>query len=107
MPTYLYETIPADGRARERFEIVQRMSDAPLTVHPRTGDPVRRIVSGGLAVMGKPVRRSTVVNKQLAAATPCGCSRTALAQLTRPAGRGPRMTTRAGCGGPGGRAHRH
>ena len=34
MPTYLYESMPADGRARERFEIVQRMSDAPLTASP-------------------------------------------------------------------------
>ena len=107
MPTYVYESIPADGGTPERFEVVQGMTDAPLAVHPETGDPVRRIVSAGLGIMGKPIRRSTVVNKNLAAATPCGCSRTALAQVTRPASRGPRVTAPAACRGHGGRPHRH
>ena len=106
MPTYVYESIPVDGGAPERFEVVQGMSEEPLAVHPETGEPVRRVITGGLGVMGKPIRRSTVVNKSLAAATPCGCSRTALAQVTRPASRGPRLTTGTGHG-HGGRSHRH
>ena len=106
MPTYVYESIPADGGAPERFEVVQGMSEEPLAVHPQTGEPVRRVITGGLGVTGKPIRRSTVVNKSLAAATPCGCSRSALAQVTRPASRGPRVTT-AACRGHGGRSHRH
>jgi len=106
MPTYTYESIPADGGAPERFELVQGMNDEPLVVHPETGEPVRRVITGGLAVLGKPIRRSTVVNKSLAAATPCGCSRTALTQVSRPASRGPRLTT-AACHGHGGRAHKH
>jgi len=86
MPTYIYETVPTNGAAEERFEIVQRMTDDPLRVHPETGDPVRRIITGGQGVKGKPLRRSTVVNKNLAGATPCGCSTAALAQATgRPA----------------------
>jgi len=74
MPTYVYESIPSDGRDPERFELTQRMSDAPLTAHPETGEPVRRIVTGGLGLMGKPIRRSTQVDKSLAAATPCSCA---------------------------------
>ncbi|MEM1224178.1 MAG: zinc ribbon domain-containing protein [Planctomycetota bacterium] len=48
MPTYVYETIPqADDEEPKEFEIVQRMADEPLTRHPETGQPVRRIISGG------------------------------------------------------------
>lgn len=86
MPTYTYESIPTDGSAPARFEVVQRMNDTPLTSHPDTGEPVRRIITGGQGIKGKPIRRSTVVNKNLAGATPCGCATTALAQATgRPA----------------------
>jgi len=58
MPTYVYETIPQDDReAPVRFEIVQKMTDAALTKHPETGQPVRRVISGGLAL---PVASSKV-----------------------------------------------
>jgi predicted nucleic acid-binding Zn ribbon protein len=43
MPTYLYEIIQPDGTPGERFEYVQKMTDAPLTCHPENGQPVRRI----------------------------------------------------------------
>lgn len=86
MPTYIYESIPTDGSAPARFEVVQRMTDAPLTSHPDSGEPVRRIITGGQGIKGKPIRRSTVVNKNLAGATPCGCATAALATATgRPA----------------------
>ena len=42
MPTYVYEVIEEDGQSGERFEVVQRMTDDPLTEHPETGQPVRR-----------------------------------------------------------------
>jgi predicted nucleic acid-binding Zn ribbon protein len=49
MPIYVYETIPsAPGVAAERFEVRQSMADAPLTQHPDSGLPVRRVLSGGL-----------------------------------------------------------
>jgi predicted nucleic acid-binding Zn ribbon protein len=52
MPTYIYETtIPSPDGAAERFEIRQRFGDPPLTTHPATGMPVRRVISGGLAVV--------------------------------------------------------
>ncbi|MHC5023365.1 MAG: FmdB family zinc ribbon protein [Planctomycetota bacterium] len=43
MPTYVYQVINDDGSEGEVFEVVQPMSDAPLTTHPETGQPVRRI----------------------------------------------------------------
>ena len=82
LPTYIYESRPTDGTAPERFEVVQRMTDEPLAKHPQTGEAVRRVITGGLGIKGKPIRRSTQVNKGLAAATPCGCSTAALAQAT-------------------------
>ncbi|MFC6672930.1 FmdB family zinc ribbon protein [Marinobacterium aestuariivivens] len=75
MPTYVYETIPADSdTAPRRFEVVQKMSDEPLKSDPETGLPVKRLISGGLGIKLKGLRRSTQVNKLSAAATACGCS---------------------------------
>ncbi len=49
MPIYEYETVPATaGEIPERFEVRQSMSEAPLTAHPETSVPVRRVLSGGL-----------------------------------------------------------
>lgn len=48
MATYTYETIPTKrGKLPRVFEVQQSMNDKPLTKHPETGEPVRRIVSGG------------------------------------------------------------
>ena len=44
MPTYVYQVIHDDDSEGEVFEVVQKMSDPPLTGHPETGEPVRRIV---------------------------------------------------------------
>jgi len=54
MATYLYETIPAEeGGQSETFEIQQSMKDAPLTKHPQTGVPVRRVITGGFGFVTK------------------------------------------------------
>lgn len=54
MPTYTYETLPSDGRvAARRFDVRQRFSDPVLVTDPETGDPVRRVISGGLASISK------------------------------------------------------
>jgi hypothetical protein len=48
MATYVYETIPKNRNARPiRFEVEQKMSDPALKVHPKTGEPVRRVIVGG------------------------------------------------------------
>lgn len=75
MPTYVYETIPSDNdTAPRRFEVVQRMTDEPLKVDPETGLPVKRLISAGIGIKYKGLRRSTVVNKKSPAATACGCA---------------------------------
>jgi hypothetical protein len=43
MPTYVYEVITDDGEG-QIFEVFQKMSDPPLTHHPTTGQPVRRVI---------------------------------------------------------------
>lgn len=50
--TYLYETLPQhEGDPVEQFEIQQSMNDLPLTHHPETGVPVRRVILGGWGLM--------------------------------------------------------
>ena len=46
MATYLYETTDPDQPVRH-YEIQQSMKDSPLTVHPETGEPIRRVITGG------------------------------------------------------------
>lgn len=48
MPTYVYRR--SDGST---FEVVQRITDEPLTACPETGQPVQRVISGaGLVFKG-------------------------------------------------------
>ena len=52
MTTYVYETIPEDpGHKPTYYEIKQSMTDAPLSQHPETGIPIRRVVLGGFGVL--------------------------------------------------------
>ncbi len=68
MPTYIYETIPqSENESPTRFEVKQSMTEKPLTTHPQTGAPVRRIISGGTGVMG-----STSSRPASAAGPSCG-----------------------------------
>ncbi len=48
MPTYEYKR--EDGTT---FEVIQKMSDDPLTTCPETGQKVKRIISGGGGVVYK------------------------------------------------------
>jgi hypothetical protein len=51
MPTYIYQTIAAEGEQAETFELRQAMSDPPLARHPESGAPVQRVISGGLGLI--------------------------------------------------------
>ncbi len=52
MTTYVYETLPAKAGQKARyFEIKQSMNDKPLTKHPETGEPIRRVVLGGFGAL--------------------------------------------------------
>jgi predicted nucleic acid-binding Zn ribbon protein len=62
MTTYVYETISQKPGEKPRyFEIKQNMNAAPLTKHPETGEPIRRVILGGYGVLksgasAKPVK---------------------------------------------------
>ncbi len=52
MTTYVYETIPSKTGEKPRyFEIKQTMNAKPLTKHPETGEPIRRVVLGGFGLL--------------------------------------------------------
>ncbi|MGH7695322.1 MAG: FmdB family zinc ribbon protein [Gemmatimonadaceae bacterium] len=74
MPTYLYETMPDDGAATERFEWRQSMRDAPLSAHPETGVPVRRVIVGGLGHMSASDKSFPEPGPGCGPGT-CGCGR--------------------------------
>ena len=49
MPTYVYATVLPDGSEGERFEVLQGINEAPLAVHPESGEPVRRVLTAAFA----------------------------------------------------------
>jgi len=76
MPTYLYETIPAAaGEPSHRFEVRQGFGDEPLSAHPETGAPVRRVISGGLGLMAKGSGASLPEAGPGCGPGSCGCGR--------------------------------
>lgn len=53
MPFYVYETIPAaPGAPVRRYEFWQHMKESAYTRHPETGEPLRRIIIGGVGMPG-------------------------------------------------------
>ena len=46
MPTYVYETCD-NTEPVLRFELRQSFDDTPLVADPKSGRPVRRVISGG------------------------------------------------------------
>jgi predicted nucleic acid-binding Zn ribbon protein len=75
MATYIYETVPEKpGEAVRRFEVKQSMKDAPLTCEPETGKPVRRVITGGLAIMtGKRAQMTGQRAQTSCGSGRCGC----------------------------------
>jgi predicted nucleic acid-binding Zn ribbon protein len=52
MATYVYETVPEPGGEPVRtYEFKQSMKDAAYTRHPETGEPIRRVISGGMGIL--------------------------------------------------------
>lgn len=71
MLTYVYETTSAD-KPVHRFEVMQSMKDEPLRVHPESGEPVRRVISGGLGVL-VPGAAAAAQTKRGTCGSHCGC----------------------------------
>ena len=77
MATYLYETIPrSPDEQPRRFEVVQSRKDAALKTAPDTGEPVRRVISGGFGLMGVTERKAAapVASSARPSAAPAGCA---------------------------------
>jgi predicted nucleic acid-binding Zn ribbon protein len=73
MPTYEYETLPAPGRKAKRFEIYQPITAAALTKHPETGEPIQRVISGGLGFLdNRPTGTPVPCSCKSGGETPCG-----------------------------------
>lgn len=73
MITYVYETIPTkEGEEPQRFEVRQSINDEPLKVHPETGVPVRRVITGGLGIMASS-KGSSSESTTGACSTGCCC----------------------------------
>lgn len=75
MTTYLYETIPQTPEEKpDYFEIKQSMNDQPLTKHPDTGAPIRRVILGGFGILGsgKSVKRPSSGGSRCGGSG-CGC----------------------------------
>ena len=71
MTTYLYETTPSTSGEKPRsFELRQSMNDAPLTKHPETGEPIRRVVLGGFGVLSS---KATSSKAGSSCGPSCGC----------------------------------
>ena len=70
MPTYVYETT---GGQKRRFEVRQSMKDAALTHDPETGEPVRRVISGGYGIMQKGSGQAQPAGGHSCGGPGCGC----------------------------------
>ena len=69
MTTYVYETIPEQaGQKPTYYEIKQGMNDVPLTQHPETGGPIRRVVLGGFGIL-----KSSTKSQPAPPDGGCGC----------------------------------
>ena len=68
MPLYQYEVILKSGDSGEQFEVFQSMAEEPLTKHPQSGEPVRRVLQAP-AIGGKwsesAMNRSVADDKKL------------------------------------------
>jgi len=70
MPTYVYETVKNPTR---RYEIKQSMKDAPLRVHPETGEEIRRVITGGFGYMAKGKSSESSSSSHCCGGGSCGC----------------------------------
>lgn len=76
MTTYVYETIPqTPGEKPDYIEIKQSMNDRPLTAHPETGAPIRRVILGGFGILsgGKSTKPQQSSGRGCCGGSGCGC----------------------------------
>ncbi|MBF0279660.1 MAG: hypothetical protein HQM13_17820 [SAR324 cluster bacterium] len=106
MPFYDYESLSNKG---SRFELHQSIHDDPLTRHPESGEPIKKIIAAGSAIRIPGLKRSTVVNKLSPAATACGCASNAALAASVLSGNSPtpRYSEPGNTRQLGGRSYKH
>ena len=70
MATYLYETTDPSRPIRQ-FEVQQSMNDQPLESDPETGEPIRRVITGGFGYASR--GKATPPSTGGCCVTGCGC----------------------------------
>jgi len=76
MAIYTYETVPETPDQPVRtYELRQSMRDDAFTRHPETGEPIRRVITGGLGIMtsGKGAAASPSAGHRCGSGG-CGCA---------------------------------
>jgi len=74
MPIYVYETIPRNpGEKPAIYEIEQSMRDKPLTAHPYTGQPMRRVILGGFGILSSTGGRRSLGGESGGCGLGCCC----------------------------------
>ncbi|HMP73957.1 MAG TPA: FmdB family transcriptional regulator [Kiritimatiellia bacterium] len=65
MSIYTYEEILPDGTRGQEFEGIQRMTDSPLSHHPQTGRPVRKVITvPNLSILHTAGRQKKLLSNQ-------------------------------------------
>ncbi len=70
MPIYVYETVE---RPLRRYEIKQSMKDDALSVHPETGETIKRVITGGFGYMAKGKGTAAAPAAAGGCGSGCGC----------------------------------
>lgn len=98
MPIYVYEVINEDGEEGQIFEVMQKMSDDPLTKHPTTGQPVRRVIQAPNVATKYTTshEKKTLSNENLAAKGFTKYEKAGDGQYVKTAGDGPKMISADG-----------
>ncbi len=100
MPIYVYEVVTVEGEAGETFEWLQGINEAPLTVHPETGVPVRRLLTApNLAGTYSDMKAAAnLSNKNLAAKGFTKYVKAGDGKYEKAAGKGPNVISADGAG---------
>jgi predicted nucleic acid-binding Zn ribbon protein len=95
MPLYVYAVIEPDDSDGETFEVLQDLNEPPLTVHPVTGQPVRRVISAPNVKVNRPgLKKPDLSPKNLERLGLTQYRKSATGKYEKTAGAGPDSITR-------------
>ncbi len=96
MPIYVYQEILPDGSLGEEYEIMQKLSDEPLQVHPKTGQPIKKIIKApGLTLKhSSQAKKKLLSNENIAAKGFTKYERAGDGEYIKTAGDGPSYISR-------------